>query len=400
MSNFTEQDANLVKKLDEGLKQVNDQVEKRLKHFEDHLKTEGTKSGEISGELKDLLKKHTDLETAFTELAQKGFKIAKQEVADTMGQAFVKSASFADYKEGRTNKVRVELKNTILGESGSPQAPDGVLVQAQRMPGIVGGAFRPLSLLDFLPQTPTTSNAVEYVRESTFTNDASETVEGATKPESDITFELKTANVKTIPHFIKVSRQVLDDQPALEGYLDRRMRHGVLNVLQTRFINGLAASGQISGLLDTGNSTEYTAVTGDNKIDFANKLKYQVIAADYMPSVYMINPQDWSAMELIKKGTGDASYVGQEGAVSYLANGLVPILWGLPVVASNAVPQGTLICASMDAMMLRMRQGVVVEMFEQDSDNVQKNLITVRAELRAAAEFYRPAAIQQGTLPS
>jgi len=69
-------------------------------------------------------------------------------------------------------------------------------------------------------------------------------------------------------------------------------------------------------------------------------------------------------------------------------------------VASNAVPQGTLICASMDAMMLRMRQGVVVEMFEQDSDNVQKNLITVRAELRAAAEFYRPAAIQQGTLPS
>ena len=30
------------------------------------------------------------------------------------------------------------------------------------------------------------------------------------------------------------------------------------------------------------------------------------------------------------------------------------------------------------------RQGITLEMFEQDSDNVQKNLITIRAECRMA----------------
>ena len=34
MSNFTEQDANLVKKLDDGLKAVNAQVEEKLKNFD------------------------------------------------------------------------------------------------------------------------------------------------------------------------------------------------------------------------------------------------------------------------------------------------------------------------------------------------------------------------------
>ena len=114
-----------------------------------------------------------------------------------------------------------------MGESGSPQAPDGVLVQADRLPGIVGGAFRPLTILDFVNRIPTTSNATEYVRENVFTNNASETAEGVAKPESDLTFELKTANVKTIAHFIRLSKQVMDDQPALEGYIDRRLRHGV-----------------------------------------------------------------------------------------------------------------------------------------------------------------------------
>ena len=390
----------LLKELEKGLEKVESQVDKKVEALQKSFDEEGSISRKLSGEVKGLLEKQQELQAEFTELAQKGFKIAKEEINTTFGQEFVKSQVYSDFKDGRTSKASLQLKNTILGESGSPQVPDGVLVQAERLPGIVGGAFRPLTILDVLPRIPTTSNAVEYVREASFTNNSSETPEGQTKPESDLTFELKTANVKTIAHFIKLSKQVMDDQPALEGYIDRRLRHGIRNKLEDRFLNGLAASNQMSGLFDTGNSTVYTAVSGDNQLDYARKLKAQVIAADYTPSVYMINPADWANIELLKKGTGDASYIGQEGAINYLANGLIPVLWGLPVIESNNVPAGKMICASMDAMSLRPRSDAVVEMFEQDTDNVQKNLITVRAELRAAAEFYRPTAIQQGTLPT
>jgi len=192
----------------------------------------------------------------------------------------------------------------------------------------------------------------------------------------------------------------MDDAPQVATYIDQRLRHGILNRLQTQVVNGNGTSPNIAGILASGNSTTVTAGTGDNAIDFASKLKYAVIAAEYTPNVYFINPADWGKIERIKKGTGDASYVAADGVVSYLNNGLTATLWGLPVVASNAVPAGTLICASSDAMMLWQRSGVVVEAYEQDDDNVQKNLVTIRAEMRGAFSVFRATAVQKGTIPT
>ncbi|WP_264755294.1 phage major capsid protein [Klebsiella michiganensis] len=44
--------------------------------------------------------------------------------------------------------------------------------------------------------------------------------EGALKPKSDIKFELKSAPVRTIAHYFKASRQILDDAPGLASYID------------------------------------------------------------------------------------------------------------------------------------------------------------------------------------
>jgi hypothetical protein len=44
------------------------------------------------------------------------------------------------------------------------------------------------------------------------------------------------------------------------------------------------------------------------------------------------------------------------------------------------------------------RSGTVVEMFEQDGDNVQKNLITIRAEARLALAVETPAAALYGNI--
>ena len=44
------------------------------------------------------------------------------------------------------------------------------------------------------------------------------------------------------------------------------------------------------------------------------------------------------------------------------------------------------------------RSGTTIEVFEQDGDNVQKNLITVRAERRLGLSVERPEAIAGGSL--
>lgn len=74
------------------------------------------------------------------------------------------------------------------------------------------------------------------------------------------------------------------------------------------------------------------------------------------------------------------------------------LLWGLPVVTSNSVPVGTIICKSIDADMFADRMSTAVEMFEQDDTNVQSNLVTVRAEARGAALNFVPSAIRAGTI--
>jgi hypothetical protein len=42
------------------------------------------------------------------------------------------------------------------------------------------------------------------------------------------------------------------------------------------------------------------------------------------------------------------------------------------------------------------RQGITVELFEEDRDNVPRNLITVRVEERLALPIFRPKGIQYG----
>lgn len=45
------------------------------------------------------------------------------------------------------------------------------------------------------------------------------------------------------------------------------------------------------------------------------------------------------------------------------------------------------------------RQGTTVEIFDQNEDDVEKNLLTIRAEMRGAFTVFKPAALVYGALP-
>lgn len=395
------------KELDAAVKAVEEKLTEAVKRYEGEVKENGKAAEQlradvkaISLDYKALIEEKEGLSERLKELEQRaaeGFKGGGREATKTWGETFTESDVFAQYKQGSMGKARVEVKNTILGEGGSPQDPENIIVPQDRLPGIVPGAFRMLSVLDFVPTGATSSNQIEYTREASWTNDAAETAEGATKPESDITFELVTDPVRTIAHWLKVSKQVLDDAPALSSYIDRRLRHGVRARLQTQVLKGNGTSPNISGLDQTGRHTAFTPTTGEQQFDSLNRAKYAVIAADYSPTVIFLNPADWGAMERLKR-TDDGYIAGGGNALAYINNGLTPTIWGLPVVASNDVAAGKFYLLDSNAMQLFMRQGAVVEMFEQDDTNVQQNLITVRAEIRAALAVFTPAAIQYGSL--
>jgi HK97 family phage major capsid protein len=321
-----------------------------------------------------------------------GDVLANKESPKTLGQMVIATDAYKQYAAGNSQKFRIEA-NTIGGQEGSPPENSNTLVPAQRG-AIVGGAFRMLRVADIIPQGTITSNMLEYTQELLFTNNAAETEEAATKPESVLTFELKQAPVRTIAHFIKATKQILEDAPALASYIDTRMRYGVELRKENQMISGDGTGQNISGMLDSGNYTAFTPTVGETALDSINRAIYAVSANDYAATGIILNPADWGAIERIK-GTDDHYVIGNPSGI------LGPRLWGLPVVVSNAMTAGSFIVAAFDiAYQWWNRSGVVVEMFEQDSDNVQKNLITIRSEARGALASYRPASASSGLLVS
>jgi HK97 family phage major capsid protein len=328
-----------------------------------------------------------------TDLAQKGTESKEVQASQGIGSLFVASDAFADFKNGNTGRARATFENNTIVTGG-----DNSVTRHDQLAGVVPGAFRQLTVMPTVSQGQTSSNIVYYSRELAWTNNAAGTAEGATKPESDLTFEEVTTPIRTIPHFIKVSKQALDDSTFLSSYIDRRMAHGVNNKVEQQIISGDGTGQNYSGWLDAGNFVEVDPAGTTDIYGLANKMKYAVIGADYQPDYFYINPADWSTAETIRRAAGDAAFVAASGAVTYVNNGLTPLLWGLPVVLSNNVPAGSIICKSFDADMHLNRMNTVVEMFEQDGDNVQTNLVTVRAEMRGAEAVMVPAAITRGLI--
>lgn len=372
-------------------------IEKKLSDF----------SEKASGEIRDIGKVSTDTQAAIDNLGLKQRELADEilqikqrggalgaesAIDESMGAQFVKSEQYADFASGRSQKARAEVKNTVTNAIGN--------TFSDRKPGVVGGAFRNLSIESLIAALPTSSNAVDYVRENVFTNAAAETTEGIAKPESSVTTTAVTEPVATVAHWIKISRQLASDNAALAAYINTRMAYGVDLRVENQIVSGTGVAPNISGFTKAGNFTAHgytaAALTGagllNNRFDLIGKILGDCWAADYPADTIILNPADWWTMRLTKDSQG-RYLLGDPGQE------IAPSLYGTRVVPSNAVTADNVLIASLAmAATFYNRQGTVIELSESDSDNFTKNLVTVRAERRCMLAVERPAAVRYGDL--
>lgn len=335
--------------------------------------------------LQGLAQSIVDMEQTLAEKVNKG-----QASIQSLGQLIIATDGFKAYAKGNGSGRFSFSANTIIGQEGSPPANSNVLVPEYRLPGIIPGAFRALRVADIIPTGTMTGNMMQVTRELAIVNNAAETAEGAQKPESSITFELKATPVATIATWLKVSKQILEDAPALASYIDNRLRYMVDYRYDSQLLNGDGTGQNISGVLDSGNYTAFTPLTGYTILDNINKAIEQVRTDDYEATGIVLNPADWGNIERLKDTTGQ--YV-----VGNPLSPIMPSLWGKPVVVTNAMPAGKILVGAFNiSHQIFNREGTVVEFFAQDVDNVQKNLVTVRAERRGLLATYRPSAVRYG----
>lgn len=376
--------------IDEGFKSVQDKVSAELKSAMEKYDGELAEAGKVSKENRDAVKalseQYKELTATVTDLGQKqaeGFKGLGDQKIITAGGEFVNSEQFKSLVAGNTQRVRIEVKNTVT--SGA------TTVFPTQRPGIVAGDYLPLTIRQLFRAIPVGSNAINSLREASWVNSAAEVSQGAAKPESDLTFESYDVNIQTVAHWIKVSNQLLADAPAVTAYIDSRLRDGLNQRIDAQLLNGNGTSPNLSGLTDTGNFTAYTPSSDDLLVDAINRAKYQLWALGYMPDVAIVNPADWGAMERTREGAGTGQYLYGAPGIGGNANP-----FGVRMVLSNNMPAGKFLVGAMDrAATLYTRSGAVVEM-GYVNDDFTKNLVTIRAEERLGLGVEVPSAILYG----
>ena len=367
-----------------GLAEVKSKLDTELAKHTSEMEKHGKTTTDLTGKIDELSEQYKSLSDQLADVAQKQTPMTAEGVDVTPGSEFIKSAMFADLAARRVDRARIEVKNTVT--SGS------TTTFPMQRPGVIAGDFEPLTIRQRIPTINVTTNSVNALRELAWTNAASEVTQAAAKPESDITFEQHNVAIETVAHWIKVSTQLLADAPAIASYIDTRLRDGLAQKIESQLLLGTGVAPQLSGLTDSGNFVAFTPNSGANLVDSINKAKYALWATGNAPDTVIVNPADWSAMELLRDGADGVYLYGAPGTNA----GGMP--FGVQVIMSNHMPVGEFLIGSLrSSATIYQRQGAVVEMGFVN-DDFTKNLITIRAEERLGLSVDRPSGIMYGDI--
>ena len=317
--------------------------------------------------------------------------------AKSLGRQFVDSDSYKSLigSAGQRGKANLEIKATITSATTDAAGSAGDLTQATRLPGIVAPQDRQFTIHDLLMPGRMDGNALEFVQETGFVNNAGMVVEGDKKPQSDIKFDLKSTTAKVIAHYMKASRQILDDASQLQSYIDGRLRYGLAFKEEQQILNGDGTGQNLLGIIPQ--ATAYVrpvgvATSAESKIDTLRYAMLQAVLAEYPASGHVLNPIDWAAIETLKDTSGQYIIGNPQGALN-------PTLWKLPVVETQAIAVNKFLTGafSMGAQIFD-RWASRVEVATENEDDFVKNLVTILAEERLALAVYRPEAFIYGDI--
>ena len=373
--------------------------DREIKSFADKADAEIKAHGRILDDTKAALDKvlaeSGQLAARLLELEQKGARRPGDGASHkSVGERFTELPEFKSLMEsGGRGKVRMAVKAVTTITSGTTgTGAAGAAIRPERLPGIITPAQRPLTIRDLLAPGRTSSNALEYVRETGFQNNAAPVAETALKPQSDLSLGTATANVRTLAHWFAASKQVLDDVPALQSYIDFRATYGLLFVEEQQLLAGDGTGQNLLGLLPQ--ATPFSGglrKTGDTKIDTIRRAILQVRVAEFRASGIVMSPADWADIELMKDTTG--GYIWSNPAINNGQN-----LWGLPVVDTNSMANDHFMVGAFNiAAQVFDREQAAVEVSTEHADFFTRNLVAIRAEERIALAVYRPESFVHGT---
>jgi len=322
------------------------------------------------------------------------------------GRKLLAAGAYQEARESGTFTSSHQFGSVALGEIASRDQFQSFLADvgsdnklgatAADRRGFIQPLLKPLTLLDIIPVGTTDSSSVEYVQVVAIPTGAQETAELQPKPPLGLTTVDATAPVRTIPGYVKLARQALDDVAGLSTLINTLLPYEVRRRIESQILSGDGVGQNLKGILNTSGIGAPAFVAGDNTADAILRAVTVIILSDGDPNFVALNPITWQDLLLMRENTGGPN----TGGYLFGSPGMVtaPTIWGLATTANRTVPVATPLVGDANGATLLVREGVNIKVSDSDQDDFTRNRVTVLAEARVALPVWRPASFAKAAL--
>lgn len=315
------------------------------------------------------------------EAGAKTGKARETEDRKSFGELFTDSIAFKGKQGASGPEAHLDIDLKSLFDTTAGGTPETV-----RGPRVVDYVTRPIQLIDLIPQTVTSQVAVVYMEETTFVNNAAEIAEGGPYPESQLGLEEKSSPVRKIGTWIPITDETLEDIPRARGYVNNRLPFMVRQRMDVQILEGSGTGNNLTGLHHT-TGIQTQAKSSDNGPDAVYKALTKVkVTGLAFPDATVWHPNDWQKIRLLK--TTDGIYIWGSPSEAGPAR-----IWGLPAIEVLGATEGTVDVGDFgNYSELAVKRGIDVQISNSHADFFTNGKQAMRADVRCALVFYRPAA--------
>lgn len=300
----------------------------------------------------------------------------------SIGELFVESRAYREFKGGTGPAVDIEVEVKTLFQTTAGWAPEAV-----RGPRVELTPERSLVVGDLPSTTETSQNAVKFMEETTKTPAAVEVAEAGTYPEAAFVLTERSSPVQKIAVFIPVTDEQFEDEPRARDYINNRLTRAVQERFDLQLLVGNGTPPNLKGVLNVAGINTYAKAAGEPIFDAVYKgITLNRFTGFAEPDAIILHPNDWQDIRLTR--TADGVYlIGNPGEPG------VERLFGFRVVVTPALTENTGLIGSFRAYSeIAFRSGLQVQVSNSHSDYFIKGQLAVRADFRAAFLVYRPKA--------